>query len=190
MRRMILITALFVCFQSVHLFAEITPAQIRENYRDKVLLPQESFWTGSYYYAQGSPDKKYRVTGFGIPKDFETLLSVYPRAALEVTNMKKALVPGSIFFWSGFGLEFGGILGMYAPYNGTIYPAAVAVGLGVAVLGLIFEFIGAAQIVEARNFLTRAVWEYNREVIFEENKLGSSKTSPLDIRLSFLSRRF
>lgn len=164
--------------------------QARDHYRSKTLLFGQSFWTGYYFYSPDSPTKRYIAGGFFIPRDLEALLLQSSGAKKHLAAMKRHLIGGNILFWGGIGMSLGGLVTMYAPFNGTFSTPALAVSLGVLVLGIVFEFIGGAELTEARNYLMRAVWEYNHDVTFGNNPIGDTGKHNIDFQVAHFHLKF
>lgn len=156
-------------------FAQTNADLFKERYDRNMFRTGYSPWTGPFFYRESG--EKYMANPISIRKQFLDILSQSERGRIEVDLYRRQLLLGNLFFWPGIGVAIGGLGVAYAGiFTGNLN--AGWIGLGVSLAGIVVEFIGAVILGEANSILFRAVWEYNRQILFSDPKPISSRSEP------------
>lgn len=133
----------------------------KEFYNENVLYKYYGFWGN--YFVQG--DERYKITGFGGSKPLTELLSQAPLAREEVIRYKKKSVTGGIFLLGGLALYFTGLI-VYCSSERETSANVAAIGTLIGSLGLTIS--GSLFAVKSYNHLHKAVWEYNKYILYDK----------------------
>jgi len=136
----------------------------RKKYQTQTLLYGEGVLKGRYY-SFPSVGEIYRFHWMGVSPKFKDLLSRSTNTVLPMAEFRKAQQVGHSFFWIGIG-GLGIVGGLTAAK--VINPDALSL-LIVGGAGLLATAIGAGVLGGSHQFIHRAVWDYNRDMLFRDD---------------------
>jgi len=101
---------------------------------------------------------------WGIRPEIRNLLSQFPDSRQGLEDFDHGYVTGQFLTWGGFTVWIGGLAFFESQELGhNPQPVPAAIGAGVAVVGLITEFVGVAAISSSYQRLFEGVNQYNKE---------------------------
>jgi hypothetical protein len=150
---------LFILLNSLCADAQGAPKS-KEYYEENVLY-YVGGWTAAFM--QGS--QRYKISMFGGSRELVDLLSEAPLARPEIREYKRDNNLGWGVYWGGAGVGFAGLV---MPELISDSETATYVEIGAELTWLVTAFIAAIQVSRSYSHLHKAVWEYNKYLLYDK----------------------